>query len=363
MKSGVARHDLDIKAYREKLESFLGFAYTAMRFVKKQVRKAERDMGRKISLVFPEGENANILHAAKIICDDNIAEPILLGNPDKIKAKIEKMGLGNVLNDVQIIRPTMSDLCDQFAEKFFEKRMRKGITKDNARTMMKLPNYFGSMMVEMGMADGLIAGASQSYPETLRPALEVIGAKKGKTLAGIYMINTKLKTYWFADTTINKTPNAEQLANIASTVAELVQSTTGVIPRVAMLSYSNFGSNDDEQTRPVRDAVRILHERYPDLIVDGEMQGDTALRPQISEESFPFNKVPGDANILIFPTLQAANIAYKLVWRIGGVEAIGPILVGMNKPVCVLQRGSDVADIVNMASITAFEVYNERNGK
>jgi len=358
MASGVARVEIDLKQYREKLESFLGFAYTAMRFVKKQVRKAERDIGRKITLVFPEGEHSKALHAAKIIRDDNIAEPILLGNPDKIKAEIARLGLGAGMDDVKIIRPSMSELHGTFSKQFFERRQRKGVTLASAQVLMKQNSYFASMMVQNGMADGMIGGIGQGYAETLKPALQVIGAKKGKTLAGIYMIVTKKKTYWFADATINVEPNAEELANIAVTTADLVKSSTGIEPRIAMLSFSNFGSNDHPATKAIRDAVGILNARHPDLIVDGEMQADTALRPEISAESFPFSRVPGDANVLIFPNLHAANIAYKLVWRMGGVEAIGPILLGMNKPVCVLQRGSDVNDIVNMASITAFEVYN-----
>jgi malate dehydrogenase (oxaloacetate-decarboxylating)(NADP+) len=364
MDSGVARIQIDIKQYKEKLESFLGFAYTAMRFVRKQVRKAERDLGRKITLVFPEGEHPKILHAAKIVRDENLAEPILLGNPEKINAEIQKLGLGDALDGVQVIRPSQSPLLPEFAQKFFEKRKRKGVTLANAEVLMKQSTYFAAMMVETGMADGTIGGIAQSYPDTLKPSLQVIGVKPGKTLSGIYMIANKKKTYWFADTTINVEPDAEQLANIAVTTAELVKTSTGTEPRVAMLSFSNFGSNDHPATQAVRDAVKILHSKHPELIVDGEMQADTALKPDISKESFPFNRVAGDANVLIFPNLHAANIAYKLVWRMGGVEAIGPILVGMNKPVCVLQRGSDVNDIVNMAAITAFEVYNSnRDGK
>ena len=360
MKSGVARIQIDLKQYREKLETFLGFSYTAMRFVKKQVRKAERDIGRKVSLVFPEGEHPKILHAAKIIRDEDIAEPILIGNPDKIKAEIEKLGLGEALRGVQTIRPSEDSRLEAFTQKFFEKRQRKGVTLSNANVLMKQPSYFASMMVEMGMADGVIGGVAQNYPDMLRPALQTIGVKPGKTLAGIYMIMTKKKTYWFADTTINVEPTAEELANIAVTTANLVKTSTGIEPRIAMLSFSNFGSNDHPAAMASREAVKILHKRHPELIVDGEMQADAALRPEISAESFPFNQVAGDANILIFPNLHAANIGYKLVWRMGGVEAIGPILVGMNKPVCVLQRGSDVMDIVNMASITAFEVYNQQ---
>lgn len=362
MKSGVARIQVDLKQYREKLETFLGFAYTAMRFVKKQVRKAERDMGRRISLVFPEGEHPKILQAARTVRDDNIAEPILLGNPDKIRAEIERLGLSDTLEGVEIVRPSTDERAEVFAKALFEKRKRKGVTEANAMTLMKQPMYFASMMVEQGLADGMIGGAAYSYPDTLKPALQVIGAHPGKTLAGIYMIVTKKKTFWFADCTINVEPNAEQLANIAVTTADLVKSSTGMDPKIAMLSFSNFGSNDHPATRAPREAVQLLRERHPGLVVDGEMQADTALRPDISQESFPFNQVPGDANVLIFPNLHSANIAYKLVWRMGGLEAIGPILVGMNKPVCVLQRGSDVSDIVNMASITAFEVYNSKKG-
>ena len=358
MDSGVARKQIDMKQYREKLESFLGFAYTAMRFVKKQVRKAERDMGRKITLVFPEGEHQKILHAAKIIRDENIAEPILLGNPEKIKAEIERLGLSEALEGVQMIRPSQSEHLEMFSQKFFEKRQRKGITLSNSKVLMKQNTYFAAMMVELGMADGTIGGAAQSYPETLKPALQVIGVKKNSTLAGIYMLATKKKTYWFADTTINVEPNAEELANIAIATANFMKTSTGAEPKIAMLSFSNFGSNDHPATKASRDAVKIIRERHPELIVDGEMQADTAIVPEISAESFSFNQVPGDANVLIFPNLQAANIAYKLVWRMGGIEAIGPVLLGMNKPVCVLQRGSDVTDIVNMASITAFEAYN-----
>ena len=177
------------------------------------------------------------------------------------------------------------------------------------------------------------------------------------------MIATKKKTFWFADTTINVEPTAEELANIAVTTADLVRKSTGTEPKVALLSFSNFGSNSHPKTEVIREAVKILRARHPTLIVDGEMQADTALRPSISAEHFPFNQVAGDADILIFPNLHAANIAYKLVWRMGGLEAIGPVLVGMNKPVCVLQSGSDVNDVVNMAAITAFEAYNYATSK
>jgi malate dehydrogenase (oxaloacetate-decarboxylating)(NADP+) len=232
-----------------------------------------------------------------------------------------------------------------------------------AQQLMKQNNYYGAMMVEAGHADGLLNGISQSYPDTLRPAIQVIGAKPGSRLAGIYMMIFKKRVLWFADTTVNIEPNAEELADIAIQTAELARSFMVEDPRVAMLSFSNFGSNAHASATRMRQATEIVKRRAPGLIIDGEMQADTALRPEISKESFPFNQVPGNANVLIFPDLQSGNIAYKLMARMGSAEAIGPILVGMNKPVFVLQQNSDVNDVVNMAAITAMEIHLRKQGK
>ncbi|MBC7692512.1 MAG: NADP-dependent malic enzyme [Methylotenera sp.] len=348
--SGVARKKIDIKEYRDRLETQLGSIYTVMRGIKRRVS------GAKSTIVLPEGENHKILRAAQIMIEEDICEPILLGNDTIIRRQMEEMGLTDILKDVKIIRPSTSPLREEFAEKFFERRHRKGVTKTNALTMMKLPNYFGPMMVECGHADGLLNGISQSYPETLRPALQVIGAKPGSKLAGIYMLIFKKRVVWFADTTVNIDPCAEDLADIALQTAALARSFMGSEPKVAMLSFSNFGSNNHAVSLKVQRATQIIRERDPSLIVDGEMQADTALEPEISAQSFPFNQVPGDANILIFPDLQSGNIAYKLMSKLGEAEAIGPILVGMNKPVFVLQQNSDVNDIVNMAAITSMEI-------
>ena len=219
------------------------------------------------------------------------------------------------------------------------------------------------MMVEMGDADGLLSGISQSYPETLKPAIQVIGVKPGSRLAGIYMMVFRNRVLWFADTTVNIDPTAEELADIAIQTATVAKSFSPEEPRVAMLSFSNFGSNTHPSATKVREAVDIVKRRMPDLTIDGEMQADVAVNPEVSKESFPFNLVAGDANILIFPDLQSGNIAYKLMARLGNAEAIGPILVGLKKPVFVLQQGSDVNDVVNMAAITAMEIQLRKKGE
>jgi malate dehydrogenase (oxaloacetate-decarboxylating)(NADP+) len=362
MKSGVARKKIDIHHYRDQLETLLGSTYTVMRGIKRRVKTGSSD-GSKATIVFPEGENSKILRAAQIIREEGIAEPILLGNETIVNRLIQEHGMSETLKGVRIIRASTSELNEEFARKFFTKRARKGVTLDLARNLMKQNNYFGSMMVELGHADGLLGGISQSYPETLRPAIQVIGAKPGSRLAGIYMMILKRKVLWFADTTVNIDPSAEELADIAIQAADFSKEFTGEGARIAMLSFSNFGSSIHERATKVNLATQLVRERRPDLTIDGEMQADTAIEPGISKESFPFNLVPGDANVLIFPNLEAGNVAYKLMSRIGGAEAIGPILVGMRKPVFVLQQNSDVNDVVNMAAITAMEVHVRKSAR
>jgi len=359
MDSGVARKKIDINAYKDRLETMLGSSYTVMRGIKKRV-KSEEAMA---TIVFPEGENSKILRAAHLIREEGIAEPILLGNEDVVRKRIADLGMTEALTGVKILRPSTHASRDEYAQKFFEKRRRKGMTYELARSQMKIPNYFGSMMVELGHADGLLSGISQSYPQTIRPAIQVIGPKAGSRLAGIYMMIFKKRVLWFADTTVNIDPTAEELANIAIQTAALAETFMVAEPRVAMLSFSNFGSNEHPHALKVRRAVELVKERAPALVIDGEMQADTALSPEISAESFPFNLVAGNANILIFPDLQSGNIAYKLMSRLANADAIGPILVGMNKPVFVLQQNSDVNDVVNMAAITAMEIHARRKAE
>ncbi len=328
-----------------------------MRGIKKRV---QTDAAKRVTIVFPEGENQKILRAAQVVREEGIAEPILLGDEKVVQERIAEFGLIDALKGVRIIRPSTSPQRDEFAKLYFEKRQRKGATFAMARTLMRQNNYFGAMMVETGQADGLLNGISQSYPETLKPAIQCIGTKPGSRLAGIYMMVFKRRLLWFADTTVNIEPSAEGLADIAIQTAELAKKFMVQEPKVAMLSFSNFGSNSHPHAARVAEALRLIRDRAPWLTADGEMQADTALVPEISAESFPFNRVPGDANILVFPDLQSGNIAYKLLARLGGADAIGPVLVGMNKPVFVLQQNSDVNDIVNMAAITAMEIQSRQ---
>jgi malate dehydrogenase (oxaloacetate-decarboxylating)(NADP+) len=354
MKSGVARIDLDLKQYKERLEAMLGSSYMIMSAFKRKVRNESSK--HTVTLVLPEGEHPRILRAANIIREEGIAEPILLGNPDVIHARLNDFNLSASMQGVKIIRPSSSELRDEFAQAFYERRMRRGVTAEIARNLMKLNNYFGAMMVELGHADSLLSGVSQSYPETIRPAIQAIGVKPGSRLAGIYMMIIKKKVYWFADTTVNIDPTSEELADIAIQTADLAKEFTGQESRVALLSFSNFGSNNHDRAVKVRRAVELVRKLRPTLVVDGEMQADTALHPEISAESYPFNRVPGNANILIFPDLDSGNLSYKLLSKMGGADAIGPILVGMKKSVFVLQQNCDINDIVNMAVITAMDV-------
>ena len=318
--SGVARIKLDIPEYRDSLGSLLGSTYTVMRGIKNRIRKGDVTGKCRATIVFPEGENFKILKAAALMREEGIGEPILLGDENIIQNRIQELGLEAGLENVKIIRPSMSENLEIYAKAFFEKRKRKGVSLTVAHQLMKQNNYYGAMMVELGHASGLLNGISQNYPETLRPAMQVIGVKKGSRLAGIYMMIFKKRVLWFADTTVNIQPNAAQLADIAIQTAELAHSFSVEEPKVAMLSFSNFGSNDHPLVSLVQEAIQIVRKRAPHLAIDGEMQADTALRPEISEESFPFNQVPGDANVLIFPDLQSGNIAYKLMAPYG----VGP---------------------------------------
>ncbi len=356
METGVARKKIDLVQYREHLETMLGASYTLMRGIKKRVQSE----GKAARIVLPEGEHEKIIRAAAQMRDEGICDPILLGNEEIIGASIRELGLEEELAGVTIIRPSSSPLREEYARLFFEKRQRKGITQVLALTYMKQPNYYGAMMVELGHADGMVSGISQSYPQTIKPAIQVIGAKPGSRLAGIYMMVLKKRVLFFADTTVNIEPTAEELADIAIQTAHLAEKFMLVAPRVAMVSFSNFGSNPHPFASKVQRAVEIIKYRAPELVVDGEMQVDTALLPEISKNSFPFNQVPGNANVLIFPDLQSGNIAYKLMQRLADAESVGPILVGMNKPVFVLQHNSDVGDAVNMAAIAAMEIHQRK---
>ena len=348
METGVARVHIDLDAYRDQLEARLGRTREVMRDI---VIKARRDPRR---IVYPEGENERIIRAAVRVVEEGIAHPILLGRPHRIEAAAERLGAS--LNGIEILDPSADEERQQrYAEELFRRRQRKGMTLPEAFDRVRLPIYFGCMMVEEGDADGLIAGEDAHYPETIRPALEVIGtAPEVRHVAGLYMMILQHDLMFFADTTVNINPDEETLSEIALLSAGFVER-LGVEPAIAMLSFSNFGSARHEETERVRRAVERVKAIRPDLTIDGEMQADTAVVPEILRQRYPFSTLQDRANVLIFPDLDAANIAYKLLSRLGGAEAIGPILLGMNRPVHVLQRGSTAADIVNLTAIAVVD--------
>ncbi|GBC81337.1 NADP-dependent malic enzyme [bacterium HR10] len=354
METGVARLHIDLEEYRERLESRLGKAREVMRVV---INQAKRDPKR---VVFPEGENEKVLRAAHILVDEGIARPVLLGDPERIRNMAEEVGVS--LDQVELIDPTRSPKFEEYVEELYRLRQRKGVTLSEARVLMRHPTVYGIMMVRQGDADAVIAGVTQHYPDTIRPALQIIQMREGiSRVSGLFMMILKDKVYFFADTTVNIEPTAEELAEIAICAAEVARR-FHIEPRVAMLSFSNFGSARHRFVEKVRQATEIVRQRAPDLMVDGEMQADTAVVPELIEEHYPFSTLKGGANVLIFPDLQSANIAYKLVQRLGGAEAIGPILMGMRKPVHVLQRGCDVKDIVNIAAIAVVDAQEAEHG-
>ncbi len=347
METGMARIQIDLDEYREKLKEMQGRSFQIMRII---LNKAKIDPKR---IVFPEGEEEKILRAAQIIVDEGLAKPVLLGRKEVIQEKAKELHLE--LKGVEIIDPYHFHKRDQYIHELYRLRQRKGVTLVEARQLMMNKNYFGAMMVRFGDVDGLISGLTMHYPDTIRPALQVIGMREDVSrVSGLYIIIGQKDIYFFADTTVNIDPNEEELAEIAICCSEVAKR-FNVEPRVAMLSFSNFGSTRHPQSEKVARAVQIIRSRKPDLIVDGEMQADTAVVREIIENTYPFSNLKKPANVLIFPDLNSGNIGYKLMQRIGNAEAIGPILMGMKRPVHVLQRGDEVKDIVNMTAIAVVD--------
>ena len=350
--SGVAGRMIDVEEYRAELEARLGRARQVMRGL---MTRAQQDPQR---IVFPEGEEPRILRAARILADEGIAHPILLGDPDVIRRQADDAAV--TLEDIELAYPRTASDREAMAQDLWQRRQRRGISLREARARVLDPMYYGLLMLRSGRADALVAGEDMYYSDAIRPALEVIGAEPGrKHVSGIYMMIFRQQTFFFADCTVNIDPDAETLAEIASATASFVWR-LGVEPRVAMLSFSNFGSVKHPAADKVQRAVALLHEREPALQVDGEMQADTAVVERILTKTYPFSKLRSAANVLIFPSLDAANIAYKLLDRLGEAQAIGPIVVGMDRPVHVLQRGSEVPEIVNMAVIAAVDALEHR---
>src|SRR5437016_5848356 len=348
METGVAQQTVDLDEYREQLERRLGKAREVMRVM---INKAQR---RPQRVVFPEGEEEKILRASQILVDEKIASPILLGDERVIRARMADLRVH--ADSITIIDPTISPQRTVYAQELYELRQRRGVTQREAEDLVLNHNMFGSLMVRRGEADALIGGLTQHYPETIRPALQVISVRPGlRRVSGLYVLITPHgDIYFLADATVNIEPTSEDLAEIAVCAAETARR-FGQEPRVALLSFSNFGSTHHPLAEKVARAVDLVRERAPELMVDGEMQADTAVVPEIIEHDYPFSTLKGGANVLIFPNLEAGNVAYKLLARIGGAEAIGPILMGLSKPVHVLQRGAEVNDIVNMAAIAVVD--------
>ena len=348
IETGVAKSKItDWQKYEETLKERLGLSKELIRVMIHKARK------HPVKVVYPEGEEEKIIRAAHLVRNDNMAYPILLGNEKIIKDEVDRLGFNQ--NEFEIFDPETSDKKLVYAEAFFKKRSRKGAIFNDTISLIKKPNYFGSMMVEFGDADALISGLTSSYPNTIRPALQCVGIKEGlKIVSGLYIVFAKQDAYFFADTTVNVNPNADQLAEIAISVADTVKK-FDVTPRIAMLSFSNFGSAPYPESIKVKQATELVKQRRPDLIIDGEMQADTAVVPEILASDFPFSNLKGKANVLIFPDLNSGNIAYKLMARIGQASVVGPILMGMKKPIHVLQRGATVDDIINMTAIAVVE--------
>jgi malate dehydrogenase (oxaloacetate-decarboxylating)(NADP+) len=336
-----------MEEYRERLEARLGRARGVMRGI---INRAVRDPKR---IVFPDGEEPKIVRAAQILVEDGIAMPILLGDRETIEDIARNAGIS--LEDIAIEDPSTSPRREQYALALWKHRQRKGLSHGEAHQLLYNSNYFGSMMLASGDADALVSGVNSHYPETIRPALQVIGAHpKAGLVSGMYMLVFAKHIVFCADTTVNIDPTAEQLAQIGYAASRIVR-TFGITPRIAMLSFSNFGSVRHPDAEKVARAVQILRQRDRTLMVDGEMQADTALDERILHESYPFCALEQQANTLIFPNLSAGNIAYKLLNHLGGATAIGPILVGMRRPVHVLEKGANVEEIVNMAAVAVID--------
>ncbi|MFZ9760920.1 MAG: NADP-dependent malic enzyme [Candidatus Kapaibacteriota bacterium] len=357
--SGASRiAELDIDQYRIQLESqqtnvrrFIGGIISGLQKSKKKQR-----------IIFTEGDDVKVLRAAEIIVQLGIAHPMLIGESAKIQALVDEYQID--LSGIECIDIQNLNHLDEFADILTAKRQRKGMTKNQANRIVRRRIEYAAMMVETGNADGMISGIKLNYGDTIKPVLEIIGTNpRFSRVAGIQaFISKKGDTIFFADATINISPNAEELADIAIMTAEAVKR-LDMEPRIAMLSFSDFGSSNDGSAIKMREAARLAKERNPQLIIDGEMQGDTAVSNEKTEDHFPFSAIQGDANVLVFPDLNAANICYKLMSKLSQSEVVGPILVGMNKPVHILDRSADVNDVVSMAAICADEAIANNRGR
>ncbi len=347
MDTGVARVQVDLSEYRERLHRMQSRSYQVMSSVFARAKTKQR------RIALNDGEHPRVLQAARILRDEGVCEPVLLGNTARIQQAIAETHLEEELKVITIIDPNTSPELSRYTDIYLTLKHRHGVTLERAQSNMHRRNYFGAMMVREKAVDGFVTGLTQSYPEAVRPLLEVVGTAEGRRAGGVYIVVQRNEFKFFADCTMNPTPSPEYLADIAIATADLARSFDAV-PRIAFLSYSNFGSADGSASPGLmREAMELARSRRPELEMDGEMQVDTALVEEERLSRSPFCRLTGNANVLIFPSLDAANIAYKLLWRLGGAEVIGPLLLGMNKAVNVLQYNASTQDIVNLAAVTA----------
>ncbi len=352
MKSGVARTQIDLDEYRERLRKRQSRTHAVMSGVYSKARK------KLARIVFPEGHHPKILAAAQELREDGICEPILLGQVKAVRKSIEE-GRLDALEGVAIIDPAESEDHNRYVSRFWELRQRRGMTYEEARRRMRQRNYWGALMVHEGAADGMVTGLTTGYADAIRPPLELIRTQGGRRAAGVYIVVTRNDFKFFADTTVNVDPTAEELAEIAVATADLA-TFFEVKPRVAMLSYSSFGNSKGPSPAKVARATELVRKLRPDLEVDGEIQADIALSMEVRKVEFPFSTLQDDANVFIFPNLDSANVSYKILQGLAGAELIGPVLLGMNKPVNVLAMGCSVGSIVNLAALTALRAQGDQ---
>ncbi|MFL5441949.1 MAG: NADP-dependent malic enzyme [Myxococcales bacterium] len=351
MDTGMARKMLDAGEYVEQLRKRQGRTYEVMSVVKGKARR------RNTRIAFPEGNHPRILRAAQVLVEERICTPVLLGNRDQILDAARDAGLA-AIPDLEIVDPQRTERLAEYTQQLYALRQRAGMSYAEAAYRIRQRNVLAAMLLHSGQVDGIVTGLTRSYPEAIRPALQIIRTPEGRLAAGTYILAFKKDLKLFSDCTVNADPTAEQLADIAISTAELAREFE-LVPRVAMLSYSNFGTDPGGSPAKVRRALQLVRARKPQLEIEGEMQVDPAVVQSVREQEFPFARLTGDANVLIFPDLNAGNIGYKLLWRLGGAEVIGPVLMGMAKPVNVLQQGAGLQDVVNLAAMTAVRAQNE----
>ena len=353
MDTGVAQKPiLDFDKYRQSLDVRMGRTERVMTRIYDKARQ------NPMKIVFPEGEHPRIIKAAQMSVDSGIAKPILIGNEKVIRQIAEEHSYD--IEGIEIVNPYKFERIEEYTEEYYKIRQRKGILRHEARKRMRTrPNYFGAMMVHLGEADGMISGFAATYPDTIKPALEIIGKDtRFKKVSGLYIATTKKHTYFLGDTSININPDAETISDIALQASEFVKN-FDITPRVGLLSYSNFGSSDEADSNKMRKALEIIKAKNPNLIVDGEIQADIAVTPELIREMYPFSDLKDGANVLVFPDLNSGNIAYKLLAKLGGLHMIGPVVLGLCQSVHVLQNGEDLNDIFNMIAIAVVDAQTK----